>query len=505
VFQVREKEMLTEGVEAVHQQSRIDVRLNARLVEVIGQPGDYQIKIEQDGNRDRFTVGAIIVAAGGEFKHLDNDRWYDRERVKTLVEYQDKLDAAATSKNGFKLQDVVILLHAADSLEERSLRLNSTVGIQQALRTKQLFPEANVTVLFRDLPLGTEGIDALFHAKEQGVILFRSHEGHPPSISDESVVVPDPLTGAPLNIAYDMAVLAVPLVPQKNVDAIARLLRLPQDEHGFIVEPRVRLRPGHYVDDGVYVLGSAHQPTDWSETLFQAYMTSSRVRRFLDHENVEIHTPIAVVNVELCTGCGNCVQACPRLAIGMEEGDGVLSVARVNTLRCIGCGNCAVVCPVKAISLPGWDDAALRAQVSAALTPSPKRGKAQREPRVLALACEWSASAAADMTGVQKIEYPAGVRIVPMNCSARFDPDLVLWAFLHGADGVYLGVCHPGECHYGTGNLYASERVEVLKQQLTEYGFNPDRLHLEHLAGDDGEKFASTITDFVAEMKRLGD
>jgi coenzyme F420-reducing hydrogenase delta subunit len=70
---------------------------------------------------------------------------------------------------------------------------------------------------------------------------------------------------------------------------------------------------------------------------------------------------------------------------------------------------------------------------------------------------------------------------------------------------VYLGVCHPGECHYGTGNLYASERVEVLKQQLTEYGFNPDRLHLEHLAGDDGEKFASTITDFVAEMKRLGD
>ncbi|HEY69062.1 MAG TPA: hydrogenase iron-sulfur subunit [Anaerolineae bacterium] len=498
------REKLARNVESVQQHARIETRLHTRLLEVVGQPGEYQVTLDKEGEQDRLTVGAIVVAGGGKFRSLEGERWVDRERVKTLAEYQAELDAAAESKNGFKPQDVVMLLHAADSLEERSLRLNSTLGLKQALHTKKLFPEANVTVLFRDLPLGAEGIDTLMAAREQGVIFFRSHEGHPPTVGEESVDVPDPLTCDSVSIAYDRAVLAMPLVPQENVDAVARMLRLPQDEHGFIVEPRVRLRPGNFVDDGVYVLGSAHQPADLSETLFQAYMTGSRVQRFLDQDSVDIQTPIAVVDAELCTGCGNCVQVCPRLAIRLEEREGVLSLAQVNALRCIGCGNCAVFCPVKAISLPGWDDAAILAQVSAALAPSPKRGKAQQEPRVLALTCEWSAYAAADMSGVQKIEYPAGVRIIPMNCSARFDPDLVLWAFLHGADGVYLGLCHPGDCHYGTGNLYASERVEVLKQQLAEHGFNPDRLHLEYLDGDDGEKFASTITEFVAEMKRLG-
>lgn len=107
------------------------------------------------------------------------------------------------------------------------------------------------------------------------------------------------------------------------------------------------------------------------------------------------------------------------------------------------------------------------------------------------------------MTGVRRIAYPSGVRIIPMNCSARFDPDLVLWAFLSGSDGVYLGACHAGECHYGTGNLYASERVEALKKHMAEYGLDPRRLRLEFLAGDDSERFAETITDFVTEMKRL--
>jgi heterodisulfide reductase subunit A len=231
-------------------------------------------------------------------------------------------------------------------------------------------------------------------------------------------------------------------------------------------------------------------------------VTSARAQRFLEQEIVRIESPTAQVDENLCTGCGNCVQACPKLAIDMHRRDGVLSKAQVNALRCIGCGNCVVVCPVRAISLPGWDDAAIVAEVIAATEPSSDRGK-KDTPCVLALACEWSAYAAADMTGVQRISYPSSVRIIPMNCSARFDPDLVLWAFLSGADGVYLGACHAGECHYGTGNLHASERVDVLRKQLIDHGLDPRRLRLEFLAGDDSERFAETITDFVTEIEDL--
>jgi coenzyme F420-reducing hydrogenase delta subunit len=76
-----------------------------------------------------------------------------------------------------------------------------------------------------------------------------------------------------------------------------------------------------------------------------------------------------------------------------------------------------------------------------------------------------------------------------------------LWAFINGADGVFLGACPPGECHYGTGNLYAQERVEKLKTELAAHGVDPRRLHLEFLTVDEGAKFAQAMEDFVEEVQ----
>jgi heterodisulfide reductase subunit A len=294
----------------------------------------------------------------------------------------------------------------------------------------------------------------------------------------------------------------MPLVPQDNADTLAALLRLPQDESGFIIEPRTRLRPGRYADDGVFVIGGAHQPVDTAETLFQAYLAGARVLRFLEQETIRIEAPVAEIEAGLCTGCGNCVQVCPMTAIQLEKRDGILSLSEIDPLRCTGCGNCVVVCPVRAITMPGWNDAAILAQITAALqsrTTAPEEALSYA-PRVVVLACEWSAFAAADIAGSRHCPYPHGVRIIRMNCSARFDPNHILWAFLNGADGVFLGTCHPGECHYGTGNLYAKERVEVLKKQLAEHGVDPRRLHLGFFSGDEGPKLAQALTHFAERI-----
>jgi len=87
-----------------------------------------------------------------------------------------------------------------------------------------------------------------------------------------------------------------------------------------------------------------------------------------------------------------------------------------------------------------------------------------------------------------------------MNCSARFDPYHVLWAFLNGAQGVFLGACQTGECHYGAGNLQARERFHGLQHQLAEHGIDPERLHLEFLAADDGEGFVKALHSFIAGL-----
>ena len=135
------------------------------------------------------------------------------------------------------------------------------------------------------------------------------------------------------------------------------------------------------------------------------------------------------------------------------------------------------------------------AQISAAL-----QTRHDGKPRVVALTCEWSAYGAADMAGARHLDYPSNILILRMNCSARFDPYHILWAFLNGADGVFLGACPPGECHYGVGNLYARERIEKLKTELAAHGINPNRLRLEFLTVDDGLKFAEKVTAFVREI-----
>jgi len=507
-LQERASQLHAEKSQATLKHPLIDVLFNAHLTQVSGHPGDYEVHIQHGDQTTTYAIGAIIAENAARHKVLEISpirktiQWFDRSRVKTQTEFEAELQRAAQSGQKLALRDIVMILCAEETQRQRCSRVCCNIGIQQAMHAKQLNPDANVTILFRDLYLGGAGGGEadLVQARKMGVTFFRYRSQHPPVISDETIDVHDTLTDEPIRVPFDRVVLTMPLVPQEGVKSLAALLGLPRDEEGFLAEPRRRLRPGRYADAGIFILGSAQQPADTAEALFQAYLTTARVERFLSQEKINLGTPTASIDHGVCTGCGNCSQVCPTQAIRMTRREGVLSLSQVDALRCIGCGNCVVVCPSKAITLPGWDDVEIPAQIEAALQ-FHQNGK----PKVVALACEWSAYGAADMAGVRRIPYPANVRILRMNCSARFDPYHILWAFINGADGVFLGACPPGECHYGTGNLYARERVEKLKAELKAHGVDPRRLRLEFLTVDDGTKFARKITEFVDEISGLAD
>ncbi len=496
----RTRQLIDEKSKAVFSNPLIDTLLNAHILEVNGHPGDYEIRIQQGDAVTTYAVGTIVVANIAEAKPMGSDQWFDRSKVKTQAEFESELDQS--EHEGLWLHDVVSIFCADPSQLNRCSRICCNVGIRQVIRTKRLNPDANVTVLFRDLYLGGIGevYEAEFmEARKIGVTFFRYRQDHPPMIGDETVDILDTLTGIPVRIPYDRVVMTMPLVPNESTQSLASLLGLPTDEDGFLAEERVRLRPGRYAEPGVYVLGSAQQPADTAEALFQAYLISSRAARFLNQNSIRVDSTYAEIDPNLCTGCGNCARVCPTSAIHLEKRDGILSLSEVDDLNCTGCGNCVVVCPAKAITLPGWDNIEIPAQISAAL--ETKSSSRQERPRVIVLACEWSAYASADIAGVRHFPYPADVRIIRMNCSARFDPYHILWAFLNGADGVYLGACPKGECHYGTGNLFARERVEALQSELARRSLDPRRLHLEFMSVDDGKKFAETLTDFVNTLE----
>ncbi len=489
----------------VLQHPQIKTLFDAQVAEVAGHPGDYVVRVQQGGQTTDHNVGAIIVANAAQPKRLGEAQWFDRSRVKTQAEFETELERAISEGEGLESEDIVMIFCAEESQRRLCTRVCCNIGIRQAIQAKEINPDINVTVLFRDLYLG--GIGGAYEeefskAREKGVTFFRYRGELPPVIGDATVDIHDTLTSEPIRVPFDRVVLTMPLIPQDNAPKLASLLGLPLDDDGFIAEPRMRLRPGRFAEPGIYALGSAQQPADTDESLLQAYLISSRVIRFLEQDTIKVETPTAQIDSVLCTGCGNCTSVCPNTAIKLERSDGILSLSEVDEIRCFGCGNCVVVCPVQAISLPGWDSVEIPVQIQAALQSSSFTKDASR---IMVLACEWSAYGAADLAGARQFSYPENVRIIRTNCSARFDPYHILWAFLQGADGVLLGACPSGECHYGSGNLYAKERVEALQRELEVHGIDPRRLQLDFFTVDEGKRFAEMLDNFEEELREIDD
>ena len=131
-------------------------------------------------------------------------------------------------------------------------------------------------------------------------------------------------------------------------------------------------------------------------------------------------------------------------------------------------------------------------------------GKSEFEPRIVAFCCNWCAYAGADLAGISRFQYPPTVRIIRVMCSGMVDMSYILKAFEAGADGVLVAGCHPGDCHYLTGNLKAEKEVEKTKKLLDLIGIGSERLRLEWVSASEGEKFARVIKEFTEQLKQLG-
>lgn len=126
------------------------------------------------------------------------------------------------------------------------------------------------------------------------------------------------------------------------------------------------------------------------------------------------------------------------------------------------------------------------------------------EPKIVALLCNWCSYAGADLAGVSRFQYPPTIRVIRVMCSTRIEPSFVLYSFLRGADGVLVGGCHLGDCHYVTGNYYTIGKIHMAKRLLTFAGIDERRLRLEWVSASEGERFAQVVTEFTEELKKAG-
>lgn len=126
------------------------------------------------------------------------------------------------------------------------------------------------------------------------------------------------------------------------------------------------------------------------------------------------------------------------------------------------------------------------------------------EPRIVAFFCNWCTYTAADLAGVSRMRHAPNIRIIRVMCSGRVDPQFVLEAFAKGADGVLIGGCHIGDCHYVEGNYKALRRVHLLRRVLRDMGIEDQRFRLEWISASEGEKVAMVVNEMVEEVRALG-
>lgn len=130
--------------------------------------------------------------------------------------------------------------------------------------------------------------------------------------------------------------------------------------------------------------------------------------------------------------------------------------------------------------------------------------KQEFSPMIVCMACNWCTYTGSDQAGKSRMQRPANVRIIRLMCSARADPEYAIRLLNMGVDGVIIGACHLGDCHYLEGNYKTVRRYGLLKEMIAQFGFNPERLQMWHISASEGAEFTARIREYVEVLKKLG-
>jgi heterodisulfide reductase subunit A len=253
-------------------------------------------------------------------------------------------------------------------------RVCCTQAIKNALKIKETNPNANIYILYRDIR--TYGFRERYYreAQEAGITFIPYDERNKPEVIPQEdslkVSVKDRLLGYQLILDADLLVLALASVPQPDARKFAEMLKVPLNDDGFFLEAHVKLRPVDFATEGVFLAGLAHSPKFIDETVAQANAAASRACTILSKKTYRAEPTIAVVNDDICDGCGICEPVCEYNAIEIvtETKDGKESKKAVLTeALCKGCGGCIAACPSGAMEQKGFKSEQMMAMIDAAL------------------------------------------------------------------------------------------------------------------------------------------
>jgi len=364
------RDLIAGLVRQVRQHPKITTYTGATVASASGYVGNFTSTIETDRGSQVVNHGVIILATGGRPYQPSQYLYGQSDRVLTQLELEKRLASARPLAKGTRQ---VVMIQCVGSRGE-DLAYCSRVccgqALKNALRLKAVQPDLAITIFYRDMRAYGFQEDLYRKAREQGVVFIRYTPDRPPVVAKDStknsrihVTAHDPLLGEEVELAADLLVLSVGIVPEDPA-VLARMLKVPVTAENFFLEAHVKLRPVDLPVDGVYVCGLAHAPKTMDETIAQAQAAAGRACQPLARGSIVPEPIVSRVDPELCIGCGACQAFCPYKAIDIYK-EGKLRKARTLTASCKGCGVCAARCPTMAIDMGRFTLAGIRSQIHA--------------------------------------------------------------------------------------------------------------------------------------------
>ena len=346
------RSMVENLVGQVRANDLIDVSTKAELAEYSGYVGNFSsgIRVGEGKTLKEIEHGITIVAVGAEESEPHEYLYGDDDRVMTLLELDEMIEK---DSNRVKGCDVAVFIQCVGSRNDDRpycSRVCCSHSVKNALKLKELKPEMDVYVLYRDMRTYGFKEDYYKKASDQGVIFIRYQPEDPPDIraAEEGgrsflrLTATEPILGQRLEIDADLVCLAAASVPPSGNKLLSMMLKVPLNEDGFFLEAHMKLRPVDFSTDGIFMCGTAHSPKFIDESIAQAQAAASKALAVLTRTSIEGQAAIAEVNEELCSGCRVCEMACPYGAVKKDEEK---RVSVVNQALCKGCGTCVAACP----------------------------------------------------------------------------------------------------------------------------------------------------------------
>ncbi|HDL07824.1 MAG TPA: CoB--CoM heterodisulfide reductase iron-sulfur subunit A family protein, partial [Desulfobacteraceae bacterium] len=336
-------------------------------IKVDGFVGNFKTTLSSNGKETEHEHGITVIATGG-YEYQPEEYLYKKDpRVLT---HQDLDKRFIENDPGLKDFKSAVFIQCVGSREpERPYcsRVCCTHSIESALHLKELNPDMQVFILYRDIRTYGEREYLYKEAREKGVIFIRYSVDKKPQVKAMEdgleIEVVDPILRQPVLINADILTLASAIVPYKD-EKLANFFKIPMNEDGFFVEAHAKLGPSEFATDGVFLCGMAHYPKPIDESVAQALAASSRAVTLLAKQKVHVSGTIANINPLYCSGCGVCVSICPYSAPAFIEKGPFTGRVEINPILCKGCGLCVASCRSGAINLKGFGEDQIMAMIN---------------------------------------------------------------------------------------------------------------------------------------------